>query len=434
MRQKNGIYDKKTFFTFKAEHFQHHFSIVASISTVNSIPKSEPDQNLQFLNKMNLFSVSVIELSYFCEKAYSTVETLFRDTLLKRYSAALFFLCILPWLVVSAEAVKDSSDPFSGTLSTTGNILGYVNNLEYDNAHREGFTYCGGVTNLRLNWRPHDRFDFSLGGHFRKAYGDKKYLSGARPIIGVRYNRNHFFLNIGELESKAQHTMPDAIINEQYEYDPAIEEGFQLGCRSTILNTDLWLAIDQLNTLDNREHLLIGNNSSLTLGKLMIRGTLLWNHFGGQLPAPDGDFVRDNINGSGGLKYAHPLSGKVSSLGAEVYALASSVTPDRNNVPAEYGWGIYSRIWFVFIGLETSLMAYKGNDYKTWLGNPMYETNRPYYYLELKRHTDFRNNTFLDVGFRFDFIETSLDTYFNHTEHQFWIRMGCNWDRKLIGR
>ncbi len=314
----------------------------------------------------------------------------------------------------------------------TGDMLGYINNLEYFNKHRKGILHLGTFGNLRLSYRPDKPFSFSLGIHMRKAYGDKKFFSGVLPLLSVQYNHNNYYLTIGELYSKNQHGLLDAMLREQYLYDPAVEEGFQIRYTGTLFATDVWLSSDLLNSARHREHLGFGNHTTIRPGPFTISCMIYWDHFGGQIYEHPGDPVRDNVTGSGGISYTHAINHKIDALGIELYAIASTTTHDRKNEPFRKGWGGISRLWLSFYDFEASILFYKGHNYETWRGNTIYHTNKPYYHLELKRHLSFGDNLFLEFGFRFDFIETAPQDYFDHTEHQIWVQMGCDWERSLF--
>ena len=333
----------------------------------------------------------------------------------------------------SAENPSDSTQTSSEKKCfLTADMLGYLNNLEYFNNHRKGILYLGAYSNLKISYQPVDRLLFSLGVFMRKAYGDKNFLTDIRPILRAQYIRGNYSVIIGELESENRHGMLDALIHEQYQFDPAIEEGFQIRYTGKIFHFDIWLSSDLLNTPIHREHLGFGNVMKLHAGPFTFLTMAYWDHYGGQLYAPEEDPVRDNVTGSGGIRYTHTIDKRVEELGLEQYIIASATTPNRKTVSFSKGFGSISRFWVTFLGFETSFLFYQGDNFETWRGNPIYHTNKPYYYIETKRHIDLGDKCFFDFGFRFDFVEISPKDYFDHTEHQVWVKMGCNFDRKLF--
>jgi hypothetical protein len=84
-----------------------------------------------------------------------------------------------------------------------------------------------------------------------------------------------------------------------------------------------------------------------------------------------------------------------------------------------------------FAGVEIGLSFYKGDDYTTWEGNSLYQADVPYYFLDVNKTFTFKNNIFIDLGLRLDFMDITPADYFENGDNQIWIRMGGDFNKKL---
>lgn len=342
-------------------------------------------------------------------------------------------LLIVASITYSSPAFDPESKDSSSTFFICTDFLSYLNNLEYFNRHREGVLHLGTATSLYTTYKPVSTLDFSLGVYMRKAFGDEKFLSDIRPYFRGLFTKGIFTLIIGALDAEDQHDMLDAVISEQYPYEQGLEEGFQMQFEAQSFFADVWMSVYQLNTPKHREHLGFGLYLEKQLGLISLFGMVYWDHYGGQLYAPEDDHVRDNLHGDAGLRFSKEFENNFQNFGTEFFVLGSNETIDRGDTPWKRGWGILSRSWVTFFWFETSFLFYKGDDFTTWQGNKLFETNDPYFQLQIKRTRDFLDERlWLDWGVRFDLIEKSPGEYFDRTEHQVWVRLNGIFQKQLF--
>jgi len=348
----------------------------------------------------------------------------------KSIVSLLIILCFGLRLISASDTTK--TEPFLG-ISISDDMLNYLNNLEYFNKYRDGYLYLGAHNKLRLEYQPIQQFRFSLGLFTRKAYGDKKFLSDIRPIFRAEYMLGNYSVILGELYSDNRHSLPDAIYREQRTYEPGIEEGVQILYRGTLFSTDTWGRYDALNTPSHKENLGVGSVNFLHLKPFRLAAMVHWEHFGGHQYDPPNDPMRDNVTGCGGIGFTHTYAGKIfREWGAEEYILVSATNPNRSKDHFHKGWGTMSRAWINIFGFNASALFYKGKNFQTWQGNRMYETNKPYWHIQLDHKTEFLNYFFFDWGFRLDFVDIKPQEYFDKTENQVWVEMGCHFEKKLF--
>lgn len=347
------------------------------------------------------------------------------------FHKTLFLFSIITFSLL-AEDVKNDSLKVK-KVHFNAELHGFLNNLEYFNDYRKGVLHLGGEFKTGFTYKPVDPIEFAVGVYMRRAMGDEKSFIDIRPVFRAEYRKNAYTLTIGDIHENNRHNLPDAIISDQYVYEKGMEEGIQFQWDYRLFKADLWMSTDLLNTPKHREHLLFGFYNKIPLKDISLESMIFWDHFGGQLYFPEGDYMRDAINGSVALKYKHCFEKKsLNNVGGELRFLASSVTPNRSDVEARKGVGGLGRIYVTLKKLEIAFQYYKGDGYDSWLGNEIYKTDKYYYFLELSRSTEFVLNTKLEWGLRFDFVDITPDKYFNHTEHQVWVNITSSFNKGLF--
>jgi len=350
----------------------------------------------------------------------------------KIQSIIIFVLCFISFTAANDSLIAKQTADSTNSFFIEADFLSYLNNLEYFNRHREGVLHVGAATRLYARYVPLSSLEFSLGVYMRKAFGDKKFMSDIRPCFQGRFTKKIFTLIIGALESENQHNMLDAIISEQYPYEQGLEEGFQMLFESPKFFADIWMVSYLLNTPKNREHLSFGLYLRQQFGPVYFIGMTYWDHYGGQLFAPEDDPVRDNVMGDAGLRFSKEYNKNFQGFGTEFFGLGSYTSPDRKDIPFKSGWGLLSRSWIAFHNFELSLLFFKGDDFTTWPGNKIYQTNKLYTHIQIKYLRSFAKHLWLDWGVRVDFIEIPIKDYFDHTEHQVWVRLNGDFSKGLF--
>lgn len=338
------------------------------------------------------------------------------------------------FLIISVTAENRDADSIKiKKFSVNADLKGFLNNLEYFNDYRKGILLLGGELKTFFKYKPVEQIEFTAGVYMRRAMGDEDFLTDIRPVFRAEYNKNAYTMTIGDIHENNRHNLPDAIISEQYVYEKGMEDGIQFQWDYRLFKADLWMSTDMLNTPEHREHFLFGFYNRIPLKDLNFESMIFWDHFGGQLYFPEGDYMRDAINGSVALKYKHSFNKKkLDNVGGELRFLASSVTPNRSDVEAHRGVGGLGRVYVTIKKLQMAFQFYKGDGFESWLGNEIYKTDKYYYFLELSRSTEFAFNTKLEWGLRFDFVDITPDKYFDHTEHQVWVNITSSFGKDLF--
>ncbi len=340
---------------------------------------------------------------------------------------------MLIFLIVSCLYANKKDSISDSTLFVSGEFLGYLNNLEYFNDLREGEPFWGAYINSRLCYRPHRKFIFSAGIHLRKDFGDESFLSKVFPLFQAVYIHKDFHLVFGELFSNQRHGLLDALLKEQYRYNPVIEEGIQIYIKKKAFTLDVWGNYPALNTPEHREHLCVGTYSRLAFNSFTLSSMSYLSHYGGQLYAPPGDPVRENVCAALSVSYRHDINGTFEEVGLKHSFLGSYTSDTTSNAQRNYdgGWGSLSRVWCSIRGVKIGISFFKGADYTTWEGNPMYQSDEPYYFIDVHKSFTFGQFLFIDFGARFDFLDMYPHEYFENGDNQIWFHMGYTLKKKI---
>lgn len=338
----------------------------------------------------------------------------------KKYT--LYFILLIFYF----SPAENVSVPIDTQAFLSTNMLLFLNNLEYYNAYREGLPFWGSYLQIRFHYKPFPKIRFSCGIHLRKDFGDENFVSDIRPLFQAWYAHENFSLICGELFNENRHGLLDALLKEQYMYNPVVEEGLQIRYTSDKFKQDLWGIYPALNTPEHREHLCLGNYSVLNLGPFYLTLMGYISHYGGQLFAPENDPVRENLTAAFGVTYTFNLNKRIEEIGIEQFLLGSYTSNLAKITADNYldGWGGLTHLWLVFFGFKVGLSFFQGHDFITWEGNPMYQSNAPYYFIDCSRSFSFTNRIFLNFGFRFDFLDMYPGDYFKNGDHQIWLNFG----------
>jgi len=332
---------------------------------------------------------------------------------------------LLSILFIGSQSYADREGS-SPVLGISGEVLSFVENIEYDNTLRTGETILGASLRTRVVYRPEQRFRFSAGFFGRRNAGDSRFLSSSRALIGAAFFTGNFTFTLGELQTPDNKEFTDILFKSDYRWNPGFFEGLELSWRTRLLSQRTWIHWYALNTPSQREHFALGNYSSITYGVYSVRLSLIADHHGGQLYAPAGDPVRENIAGTAGLELNFPFEKIISGIKG-MAQVAVSADRDRslssgfkNGYGFTGGAAVNTRI------ADISLNWFKGEQFKTALGNPLYGLSSPYYILEISK--SFSNSLIsADGGIRFEFIGSDLGEYLKNPQHRWWLSLSCSY-------
>jgi hypothetical protein len=338
-------------------------------------------------------------------------------------------------LAIAAVVSLDTIAAENSVFFVNGDGLLYLDNTEYNNAYAEGRTFLGGNAQVRVGYRPAKGLTFRLGAHVRRDAGDGGFLSDARLLVSGTVQRGPMTLTMGEIDGRRQHELPDMLFAPQRRFDPAVEEGAQVLLRWRRFQQEIWVDWRGLNTPSQREHFVAGSVSQLTWGPLCVPVAALVEHHGGEQYAPEGQAVRQVASGYAAVRLVWPLKVRLDEVGVEVAGLLSAADHDRSD---SYGYttggGGRAEAWIKPYGVLLSLAFYRGQDFECWNGNPLYQTDRPYYSLTVTRQFSLARAVKLDVGLKAECVDRTPGEYFEASENQVWLTLSYNLRDHFFGQ
>ncbi len=308
--------------------------------------------------------------------------------------------------------------PKDSSLSLFGKIGTYMNNLEYSNEFREGATHLGAQSFLGFRWNATEHVIFELGAYVRKLFGDTLLFTDARPILSAGVMYEHFRFIIGEF-TRFRPYLIDALLKYQYSFDPGIDEGLMVGYQTPSASYDAWVSWYSLNTPNRREHFSIGTQIRIQPASWQFSVMALAEHYGGQQFAPVDDPVRENLSSAGEVAYTWAPQEVVQELKFSNILYASATRPDRGQSTAfQTGWGAQSKLSISMSNWKLTGALFYGKDFTAWQGNPLYQIDGWYFFIQSMRSFQFSERASLEAGIRFDIVDKPPVEYIKHLEHE----------------
>ena len=342
-------------------------------------------------------------------------------------------------LFLSLCLVAAAEDPVPVPADTTW-LIGaeathYCDNIESYNGYRLGEPWWGAFAQARISYRPHPRTTFSLGLHIRKDFGDSEFLSNYLPLFRMEYRNKGFDFVMGELYTRTQHGLIEPLLQRQRAFRPVVEEGMQFIWNREHASAEFWMLYPALNTAAHRERLGVGTHLYADAGPVRFSAMGYLSHYGGQLFSPPGEPVRANENGALGITFTQPLPCLVKEIGISGFILGShyddiGISQVRAHTEQDGIAGL-GKIWCDIQGFKPALSLYQGENYTTWEGNPLFQSNEFYYFFELTKQVQMNRAVAFDFGLRLDFMGIAPQDWGAHADNEIWLVMTMDGLTKL---
>jgi hypothetical protein len=315
----------------------------------------------------------------------------------------------------------------------SGDVLAFVDNIEYSTRYRTGETLFGASAVVRFYYEPSEHIRFAAGVYGLRRFGDERFFSRTLPVFRARYVSDNLSFILGELVSAEAHGLPDVLYRQEYRYDPGIEEGIQFMGRRGCFSTDLWVSWDSLNTPAHREHFIAGNSSMFSFDEISIPFFIISDHTGGELYNIQSQPVQEHFGGAAGINVTHPLhaGSALRRVFGQVLALGSTYRVRSGNGEAGRGYGIMCKAGISPFGFDCSAQWFKGRDLFLPTGDPLFRSDKPVYAFEAARDVPLKGGVSVRGGLRFETEGCSLKTYFSNPRYRWWITMNSGFERKF---
>ena len=341
------------------------------------------------------------------------------ETLPKQQNTIVTGLPITPLLVgllftVPSVSIAESISPQPPrtTLGIDGEVLTYIDNIEYNTPERTGETFFGSSGSARLFYRPIPQMLFEIGAYGLRRFGDTKFLSLAIPFIRAQYITELISFTMGSLSTSDGHLLPDLLYRQEYRFDPGLEEGMQLIMHGPHINWEIWGAWDSLDLSTEREHFTAGSAVSISTTHFSFPLYLTADHTGGEL-FNSGVPVQEHFGGAAGIGFNFPIDAGIGAVFGQILVAGSDYRIRTADGETSQGDGIFANAGISPGGFDCSLQLFRGHNLDMPLGDPIFQSNLPYYALEISRSYMIDNHFEALGGWRFETPDvTSLSEYF----------------------
>jgi hypothetical protein len=339
--------------------------------------------------------------------------------------SALVFIgtALLPAQASAGNADSSSLQSSPATFGIDGEVLTYIDNIEYTTAERTGETYYGSSGSARLFYRPVSRMLFEIGAYGLRRFGDPQSLSLTLPFFRAQYTSDLMTFTMGSLSTADAHFLPDLLYRQELRFDPGLDEGMQLDMRGKHVNWEIWGVWDSLDSPTEREHFTAGSVVSYSIANYSFPFYLTADHTGGEL-FNSGEAVEEHFGGAAGIDFNYPLSGCIRSVFGEILLAGTDFRKRTGDNVTGRGDGIFAKAGVSPGGFDCSVQLFRGHDLHMPFGDPIFESNIPYYALEISRSYSVNNHLQALGGWRFETPDiTSVAQYFSVPRYRFWLAL-----------
>jgi hypothetical protein len=285
----------------------------------------------------------------------------------------------------------------------------------------------GGSLKSYISFLQNKYFTLNLGFWAILFYGDEDIVSDVKPLGSYTFHVDDIFsFTMGYIDNISRHYMLDALQSEQLEYTRQVEYGFQILFKNTYIYHDAWVNWNLLNTPEHREYFDAGGNLDIYLYNFILNAQGYWSHHGGEL-FRDGP-VQNSLSVALGLENFYLFKNKIfHRFGLKLYYL----TDKEDFLGAEgadsTGYGVLSELYLQVLTFTCYLDYWKGDNFITEEGNPLYRNNQWIFWgvrnetnifeisdfiFEFRMH-HFRDNDEFSYQYRFG-LKTALDFGVNY--------------------
>ncbi|MGA2507250.1 MAG: hypothetical protein ABSF80_07225 [Chitinispirillaceae bacterium] len=331
---------------------------------------------------------------------------------------------------VSGADVSTPSAP-DVTFGVSGDVRTFLDNIEYSTSYQTGETIFGASAAFRFFFKPSVHTQFAFGVYGLRLFGDESFFTRTLPLFRAQYESERVSFILGEIISCDAHGLPDIAYRQEFRFDPGIEEGIQVRVRLKHFKEDLWVAWDSLNTPAQREHFTAGSAAFFSIAHCTFPFLLTVNHTGGELYDIQEQPVQEHFGGVTGVTVDFPLDAGIRRVFGEILIAGSAYRVRSTGNEAGQGYGIAGKAGISPLGFDCSLQWFKGHDLLMPVGDPVYQTNRPVFALEMARNYSVNDQVSLTGGLRFETVETSFSSYIRSPQYRFWIALCGGFERKF---
>lgn len=269
----------------------------------------------------------------------------------------------------------------SGAIKFGVDISGYFWNNEYTTNITPGYTLFGYQFKPYFSYYPTKNLRLDLGGNFMKDFGDSSF-SDIRPVLTLKYQKNHFSFLFGTIEGAATHRLIEPLYYLQNVVSKRIEDGLQFKWENERLFFDVWL--EWVNMIyfgdDEREEFNLGISFNYQVYfsphlRIEIPFQFLANHKGGEIDT--NDLPAETLYNAAlgfGLVIPFPHLNWLEHIRTDNYFVDYFTTETPAQLPYEKGDGLFLNLSTQFSWFNLTLSYWQGDSFIAPQGTPIYQS------------------------------------------------------------
>jgi hypothetical protein len=256
----------------------------------------------------------------------------------------------------------------------------FMRNYEYFNRHADGLTYFGSILQPTISFNPKKDLSLEAGMFYRKDYGASGIFD-KQATFRINYHPGKWQIIAGQLNGNVSHRMPEPIYNYDRSITNNLEFGNQFLYTDSMLRFDAWINWENMiyKISPEQESVSGGFHLDYTLTKnntwdINIPFTFFAYHKGGQIDTPDRS-LQTFLNTAIGLQVKYHYNEKPKHyLFADIQAMTFNDFSFTKVFPKTNGYGIMANLGWKFGHTSFSTMYWKGNDFVSVHGAPIYKS------------------------------------------------------------
>jgi hypothetical protein len=285
-------------------------------------------------------------------------------------------------VVLAVATIAGGTAAAQEHVTARADVLLYGDNTEFRNPFREGETIFGSTARVSADLELNERVTLSLGVVGNERFGGDRAFEQVRPIVAltVRGARSSFVFGafpvrrwdapIGP-DLMGPHGLFPPLQRETLTFERPYEPGLRWTFRGNVIEHEMWLEWQRLNTPQHRERFDAGLNAALRpRAPLSFPVQLHVVHEGGQLFASGA--VADSVAAAAGAKVGWTIATQARAA-LEAYGLVSRYVPDRAQPDrSRDGVGFFGRGSVERAGWRLHLLGWRGRNFVKDEGDPNY--------------------------------------------------------------
>jgi hypothetical protein len=271
-------------------------------------------------------------------------------------------------------------------ITARADVLLYGDNTEFRNPFREGETIFGSAARGYGDIELTPRVTLSLGVFGNQRFGGDEAFELVRPIVALTVTGARSSFVFGAFPARqtnasigpdrmGPHGLLPSLQRETLAFERAYEPGLRWTFHGSLVEHEMWLEWQRLNTREHRERFDAGVNAALRpRAAVSIPVQLHIVHEGGQLFASGA--VADSVAAAAGVRIAQLLAPEARGS-LETYALVSRYVPDRAQPGlSRDGVAFLGRAALEWEGWRAHVLAWRGRNFIKDEGDPNYLSRR----------------------------------------------------------